>query len=64
MFSGVPQGAKMGPLSSDVTSNLPDYWDWRLYGAVSQVKDQVINIMALIHSLANNLSRTRLKPEF
>ena len=42
VFSGVPQGARSGPLSVDLTSNLPEYWDWRLYGAVSQVKDQVV----------------------
>ena len=42
VFSGVPQGARSGPLSADLTSNLPEYWDWRLYGAVSQVKDQVV----------------------
>lgn len=38
----VPQGAKTGPVSSGMSSNLPSYWDWRVYGAVTQVKDQAI----------------------
>ncbi|KAF7277901.1 hypothetical protein GWI33_009153 [Rhynchophorus ferrugineus] len=42
IYSGEYNGGKPFPYTTDDQEDLPDQWDWRLYGAVTPVKDQSI----------------------
>lgn len=42
IYTGQYNGGKRFPYSSKDYSDLPEQWDWRLYGAVTPVKDQSV----------------------